>query len=298
MTFDQIINFRKVIETGSTTKAADELFLSRQGLRNSITRLENELGAPLLERTRSGLVPTDFGRYFAQETDALNDILTGLESSYERYVRKTSGTLRVLYTSMSRTLMDQVEDMCDYFSAAYPDAHVELENIYSAIPVTEELFDTYDVVVRYYQENDFCVHIPLPQIEYRACIGRSHRLFEKTALTLEDISEEMFTTGSVNAPIYEWLKMMDTPDSRIYFDKGNDMVKKALVSEGLAIAFISVSHMDKYIKLFGENVKLLPMYPSLIMQDTMYISKVKMSEKDVLKLFYESCQRYIAQKAM
>lgn len=298
MTFDQIINFRKVIETGSITKAADELFLSRQGLRNSITRLEASLGAPLLERTKAGLVPTEFGRYFAEETDQLNNMLLNLEHSYERYNLKTTGTLKLLCTSMSMTLLDQIEDICRYFSETHPSANIEFTKEDSAIPITPETCDAYDVIVRHSQDSSLCQQVMLPQTGYLACVGRKNNLYDKTVLTMDDLSDAVFTTASCHAPIYEWLKQMNVPDSRIYFDRTNPTIKRALVVEGSAITFITSNHKDKYVKLFGDDARFLPMYPALTMQDSMFFPKTKLQEKDIVKMFYDSCRRYIANKAL
>ena len=49
---------------GSFAKAARTLHLSQPALSRSIQELERRAGAPLFERSRSGIVPTDVGRFF------------------------------------------------------------------------------------------------------------------------------------------------------------------------------------------------------------------------------------------
>ena len=53
-----------VYEAGSFTKAAEKLFISQPSLSVAIKNIENEIGAPLFERTGSGAIPTEIGREY------------------------------------------------------------------------------------------------------------------------------------------------------------------------------------------------------------------------------------------
>lgn len=55
MNIKQCENFMKLAETKSLAKAAQELFISKQGLSRSIQSLEDELGAVLFIRTIYGM---------------------------------------------------------------------------------------------------------------------------------------------------------------------------------------------------------------------------------------------------
>lgn len=56
----QLTYFLTAYEAKSLQKAADLLYVSRQGLSKMIRSLEDELGEPLFRRTPKGLVATDF----------------------------------------------------------------------------------------------------------------------------------------------------------------------------------------------------------------------------------------------
>lgn len=64
MNLKDIANFICVAEKHNITKAAESLFLSQQALSKSISRLETELGVPLLVRSRGGVSLTESGRHF------------------------------------------------------------------------------------------------------------------------------------------------------------------------------------------------------------------------------------------
>lgn len=53
----------EAVKMGSFTKAADNLFLKQPSLRANINNLEDELGQPLFERSKSGVKLTAFGEY-------------------------------------------------------------------------------------------------------------------------------------------------------------------------------------------------------------------------------------------
>lgn len=60
----QLDHFLSLVETKNITKSADLLFISRQGLRKSISSLEQELGTKLFCRTNVGMELTESGQIF------------------------------------------------------------------------------------------------------------------------------------------------------------------------------------------------------------------------------------------
>jgi LysR family hydrogen peroxide-inducible transcriptional activator len=83
-----------IAEEGSFTAAADALATVQSNVSDQVRQLENELGAPLLVRSRRGAEPTEFGllvldraRRVERELEAMRAdiaLLQGLESGYAR----------------------------------------------------------------------------------------------------------------------------------------------------------------------------------------------------------------------
>lgn len=81
-----------IAETGSFTAAADELHTVQSYVSEMVRQLEEELGVPLLERSRRGAVPTEFGdlvldraRRVRGELEAMSldlSMLLGLEAGH------------------------------------------------------------------------------------------------------------------------------------------------------------------------------------------------------------------------
>src|SRR5690554_4132097 len=82
MDFRQLTYFVQILRHGSFTKAAASLYLTQQGLRVSIKRLEDELNTTLLERTSNGLVPTEAGLYLYHQAEKILKLLCECESYF------------------------------------------------------------------------------------------------------------------------------------------------------------------------------------------------------------------------
>src|SRR4051812_37923590 len=70
-----------VSETGSLTKAADQLGLSQPGVTLQMKRLQTLLGGSLFDKTANGSIPTEFGKLVLQHARRMlecNDQLLSL----------------------------------------------------------------------------------------------------------------------------------------------------------------------------------------------------------------------------
>lgn len=67
MELRQLRSFARVVELGSMGRAAAELGVVTSALSQQISRLESELATRLLQRTSTGVVPTDAGKAFLRQ---------------------------------------------------------------------------------------------------------------------------------------------------------------------------------------------------------------------------------------
>lgn len=61
MDFNQLKYIVEIVETGSISKAANNLFISQPNLSNQITNLENEIGKTIFTRNNRGVTLTSYG---------------------------------------------------------------------------------------------------------------------------------------------------------------------------------------------------------------------------------------------
>jgi LysR family nitrogen assimilation transcriptional regulator len=90
----QLKNFLKVVELGSISQAADALGIAQPSLSQQMMRLEDELGAKLLQRTSRGVSATDSGRLFVEHAE---HILQTFERAMED-MAQVSGEARITVT--------------------------------------------------------------------------------------------------------------------------------------------------------------------------------------------------------
>jgi len=118
MEIDQVEAFVTIVRRGGFTRAASTLHLSQPAVSRRLHLLEREVGAPLFERIRSGVVLTEAGRHVpAARGGALASLRDAVEAvgALQRADRGTI-TLAVVGTLASTTLTGRLRR----FREAYP----------------------------------------------------------------------------------------------------------------------------------------------------------------------------------
>lgn len=117
--------FRRVAESSSFTKAADELNITAATVSKHIAFLEQDLETRLINRTTRRMNLTDAGLSFLARTQALLDDLEEAEQEVKGLQSGASGTLRI-NAPMSFGLT-HVTDAIDSFLIEYPNIKVDLQ---------------------------------------------------------------------------------------------------------------------------------------------------------------------------
>lgn len=135
--------FVQVVETGSFTAAAEQLNVSKAVVSKYVTRLEQRLGARLLQRTTRRLTLTEAGEaLYAKSSGALAE-LADAEADVARLTGAPRGHLRVTAPTYfgSTILAPLLKD----FVARYPEIRLELD---LDDRITDLVKDRFDVAVR------------------------------------------------------------------------------------------------------------------------------------------------------
>lgn len=129
MDIRQLDYFIAVAQLGNFTKAADELFLSRQALSKAVRNLEHELGHPLLTNRDNHLELTDTGR--ALRDDALP--VVAAFKQLERHHLGNAGTpalRQTLSVAMAHgTALSMPDRAIDTFREEHPDIVLSVEEV-------------------------------------------------------------------------------------------------------------------------------------------------------------------------
>lgn len=119
-----ILVFRRVVETGSFSKAAAALNIGQPAVTKQITALESRLSLRLLNRNTRGVSVTESGARFYEKSQVIVDGIDALEAFAESEKSRLEGVLRVSaslafgHNIISPLLIEFVE--------AHPDIGVDL----------------------------------------------------------------------------------------------------------------------------------------------------------------------------
>jgi DNA-binding transcriptional LysR family regulator len=106
MELDHVEAFLAIVRRGGFTRASASLHLSQPAISRRIDLLERELGAPLFERMRTGVLLTDAGRAFLPHAEAVQAALRDGIAAVEALRGTSRGTvaLALVGTLASTTL--------------------------------------------------------------------------------------------------------------------------------------------------------------------------------------------------
>jgi DNA-binding transcriptional LysR family regulator len=131
--------FVQVVDTGSFTAAADRLELSKSVVSKYVTRLEDRLGARLLNRTTRRLSLTEVGQVFYERSRLGLHELEEAEAEVSRLQGAPRGVLRI-NSPMSFGIL-HISPALPEFLARYPELSVEMSMDDRRMNLIENGFD-------------------------------------------------------------------------------------------------------------------------------------------------------------
>ena len=135
--FDEISAFAAVADARSFTQAARRLGVSNAQVSKLVARLENRLGARLLNRTTRDVSLTDTGRAYLERARSLLEDFETLESS----VRDQSGPRGLLKISVPVSFgANQLTPALLDFAAAYTEVSLDVSSTDRMVNLVEEGF--------------------------------------------------------------------------------------------------------------------------------------------------------------
>jgi DNA-binding transcriptional LysR family regulator len=139
MDLNHIATFIRVVETRSFTAAAQALGVPKSSVSRSLARLEEELGARLLQRTTRKLSLTDAGHAYFARVQTLMSGIDEANAEVSELGQSAHGTVRVTAPVDLGVLV--LADILVQFSLQYPKIHVDLVLTSRMVSLVEEGFD-------------------------------------------------------------------------------------------------------------------------------------------------------------
>jgi len=196
MEMNQLEFFRKVVEEGSFSKAAERVYRTQPAVSIAIRRLEEEIGAPLFERSQKTPALTDVGQViydYAKQILSLRD--QALDGVAEMKLLKR-GRVRIgANESTSHYLLPQI--ILDYLKR-YPQVKVEIFGDSSDHLPREVLDGKVDFALMAFEAVDSDLKsFPLLKDELVLIMHPDHPLAKRAAVTVEELGKESFVAHNV-----------------------------------------------------------------------------------------------------
>lgn len=139
MEFGHLNTFVKVVQTGSFTRAAEQLHSQKAHVSRAVSQLEADLGVRLLERTTRSLSLTEVGREFFERAVGILGAAEDARRAVQQAQGVPRGTLR-LTSGVEFGLMAVNAWVRDYL-LRYPGMSVDMEMTGRVVDIVHEGFD-------------------------------------------------------------------------------------------------------------------------------------------------------------
>ena len=191
MDIKQVEYFISIVETGSFSLAAQELYISQSSLSKQIMGLEKELGIKLFDRSLRKIALTEAGKIFYKHALKIKEHHQALQAELGEH-KKATPSMRIV--TIPVIAQYGITSYVATFKKAYPHINftVEERQASTAIPALSQ--HKYDLAfLRDYNidTNTFSI-FPFITDKLMAAVSREHRLARRKSVSLAELSDENF----------------------------------------------------------------------------------------------------------
>ncbi|RZT23531.1 LysR family transcriptional regulator [Fictibacillus sp. BK138] len=229
--------FIKAVETGSFTKAAEELGYTQSAISQMVHSLEEELSTILILRSRTGITLTPDGEEFLPYIKKICNSHRELKEKKKEMEGLESGLIRIgVFSSVScHWLPGLMKD----FKVEYPAVHFELhQGDYTEIAnwIKEGSVDLGFVNPKAVTNLNM---IALQNDEMLAVLPRDHRLAEHHEVSLKELLNEpyiLLDEGDISEPLTIFQQNNFEPN--IQYRVHDDYTIMSMIEQGLGISIL------------------------------------------------------------
>ena len=234
---NRYIAFCHIIETGSFSRAAEEMGYSQSAVSQMIRSLENEMDMKLLIRSHGGIELTHEGQELLPLIRAVVNDYRVLEEKSKELRGVNSGDVRI--GTMNSVSSFWLPKMIKKFQEIYPEVRFTLmQGEYTSIAQwvkngeADFGFANSDAVTG-------LTIVPLYTDEMMAVLPENHPLCDRAAVPLAELSEDPYIRleeGSFNEPMNAFHSLGLEPNTRL--SVYDDYTVLAMIEEGLGYSII------------------------------------------------------------
>ena len=251
-----IYNYITVARSESLSKAAQQLYITPQGLSKSIRNLEDELGVVLLIRTSKGIRLTGNGYKFLTVAEKLYEDMKELESVFDGKVDSVHGKIRI--SSALGILSNLTPEYLLSFNHIFPNIELRIKEQPDRFVEKDIEEGTADLGLAKepVDHKKFAVY-PIGEKRHCALVYRGHPLYEKDEISVEDLKNEKIIIENRDFKVYKkFVELCHSygfePD--IYFETTEIGMAHRLAHLGNGIAISLETELES---IGYENLKMV-----------------------------------------
>jgi DNA-binding transcriptional LysR family regulator len=197
-------SFVAVAQQRNFSRAAEALHVSQPALSEQIRKLEDELGAPLFERTSRGATLTDAGEAFLPHARTVLAEADAAAEAVRMVANGVAGTLTLGF--IDSAALSIVPPLVRHFSARYPNVKLHLRELGTRLQLEALEVGAIDVgIVRGPVWNAALAGRKIATESLLVALPAEHRLASTEAIRLAELREDGFITYPADrgAALYE-----------------------------------------------------------------------------------------------
>jgi len=248
MDIKQIEYFVSIVETGSFSLAAEELYISQSSLSKQIIALEKELGVKLFDRSKRKIALTEAGKTFHKHALGFNKINQAMQVDLGEH-KKATPSLTI--AAIPVTAQYGITSYAAQFKKAYPQINFTMEERQSAMVLPALSQHKYDMAFLRDYNIDSNVFLTLPIVEDKlvVAVSRDHRFAKKKSISLKELSDENFIMFNKGTLIHELSMNVCRStgfEPKVFFTASRAASIISMVSSNSGIALMMAKVFDYY----------------------------------------------------
>lgn len=247
MDMKQLKYFLKVYELGSFSRAAQELYITQQGLNKSIQQLEKEMNTQLFIRTPQGLVPTVAGDRLCKQAEPFLGQWSDILDYVTQPKQSPENMLRIGFD------IGMMELIPPDFIPGYLNQHPEEEiRIHSVISESRRMLLDNELDIAFCEapvDTNMFLDIAMEYRPIRLIVHRDHPLAKKELVTIADLRGQRLIDVYKTAPAQQYyhdLCRAEGVEPSIWLNSSQALPMMLLIQNNAAVSF------------FGGDAEWLP----------------------------------------
>lgn len=266
---NEFLTVAKTVENGSGSfvQAAKVLNTYPSTLSKHIKLLEDELGAPLFDRTTRRVSLNDLGRIFLPYAQEMHDNYEKCQIAVDQYIFSKSPALRfgtVVPVTSDNTYMHALRVCVEKF----PNCNLQLVELHNWALKDMLRNGKLEFILAYQEESDtseFISH-PIDCDNLVTLVAESHPLYSKDCISLNTLRKEKMITNPLNSYMGNLVYSMCEAAGFIpyvwYSDNSySNLASVADRGNGVGLMMESSAHI-----LAGPHTKVIPLEPTITLQ--------------------------------